>query len=80
MNFRIMRMDNEWATELAESNIKFKEEIDRILFYDPEEKSGTVIIREHRDSDMDLAGYKSRRIGEMSYAEFDKLPKAIRLE
>lgn len=72
-----MKMNDEWAKTLAEKRIKFREEKDRILFYDPEEKSGTVIIREHKDSDMDVLGYKSRRIGEMSFQEFEKLPQAI---
>lgn len=76
-----MKMDNEWASELAKRNIKFHEFHDKIIFYDPEEKRGTVVIRQHDHNDPrnEMHGYFSYRIGEMSYQEFEKLPKSIRL-
>lgn len=66
-----MKMQNEWAASLAEKGIKFEDTSDRIIFYDPYENSRHVVIREHLKFKVDLQGYSSKRIGTMTFKEFE---------
>jgi hypothetical protein len=63
-----MIMTEQWAKYLNESGITFIDQEDRILFYDPEEKQGVVVVRQHIKS---WSGpYRSKRISELTYAEY----------
>lgn len=66
-----MNMTQTWATELNSKNIKFIEKYDRIVFYDPEESPGCVVVREHIKNEP--GPYISRRIGKITFDEFNDL-------
>lgn len=65
-----MEMTDQWAKELASNGIKFEQTEEKIIFYDPIEKNGTVVIREHIKAEQ--GEYISRRVGEMSHESFNK--------
>jgi len=70
-----MDMNDDWAKLLSERGIKFKEEKDHIIFYDPIE--GT--IRRHNKNDKHFEFY-SYRIGIIDKEAFDRIPESTRYD
>lgn len=71
-------MNEEWAKQLAEKEILWQDDGDRIIFYDANERpDGLVQVRVHM-KDCPKNQYKSTRTATITKAEFNAI-KAVQL-